>query len=170
MRTTYCLALAALTLSLSLTADSLPAEQRQSRPPISVPSEVAPPTWWRTIPMPDGRKFVTDGGLSIDAAIVKPASLPEQMPPESSAAIVRHLAAPHDRESPLSDLSTGVRPNTFTTPSGVVINGNYITLLRSTSVARQIRLRTKGKTDPIVIVVAGQPVGVMMPVQPPREG
>jgi hypothetical protein len=31
------------------------------------------------------------------------------------------------------------------------------------------RLRTKGKTDAIVIVTDGQPVGIMMPLQPPSK-
>ena len=58
-----------------------------SRPPISSPSVVAPPTWWRALAMPDGRTFVTDGGLSIDAALVKPASMPEKLPPASATQI-----------------------------------------------------------------------------------
>jgi hypothetical protein len=140
-----------------------------SKPPISNPSIVAPPTWWRAIPMADGRVFVTDGGLSIDAAVVKPATLPEKFPAAAGANVARLLSSPYDKETGLGDLRPGTRPNTFVTAEGVVLNGNYITLLRSVLTPARTRLRTKGKTDPVVVVVDGGAVGVMMPVQPPRE-
>ena len=138
-----------------------------SKPPISSPSVVAPPTWWRAIPMPDGRTFVTDGGLSVDAALVKPKVMPEKLPSASATMIARHLASPYDTETALSDLRAGTQPNTFTTPTGVILNGNYITLLRSLELPGRARLRTKGKTDPVVVMSGEQAVGVMMPIQPP---
>jgi hypothetical protein len=140
-----------------------------SKPPLSSPSVVAPPTWWRAVPMPDGRLFVTDGGLSVDAALVKPAALPEKLPPASAALLARTLSSPYDKEIGLNDLRRGKLPNTFETPDGVVLNGNYITLLRSILAAGSTRLRTKGKTDPVVIVTEGTAVAVMMPIQPPAE-
>jgi len=140
-----------------------------SKPPLSSPSVVAPPTWWRAIPMPDGRTFVTDGGLSIDAALVKPATLPERLPPASATLLARHLATPHEKETALGDLQPGKSPNTFSTEDGVVLNGNYITLLRSVLAPGRTRLRTKGKTDPVVVMADGQAVAVMMPIQPARE-
>lgn len=161
-------AAAALVLSVAASSAALPLAQGTSKPPISQPSVVAPPTWWRTIPLPDGRRFVTDGGLSIDVDIVKPTRLPQAVPTNSDA-LVRLLATPAETESTLDQLRAGARANTFVTPSGVILNGNYVTLLRSTSVARRVRLRTSGRTSPVVIAVDGQTVGVMMPVQPPRE-
>ena len=140
-----------------------------SKPPISSPSVVAPPTWWRAIPMADGRTFVTDGGLSIDAALVKPATLPEMMPPASATSLARLLSTPHEHETGLRDLQAGSAPNTFTTGDGVILNGNYITLLRSVLSPGRTLLRTRGKTDPVVVIADGQAVGVMMPIQPPRE-
>ena len=142
---------------------------QMSKPPISNPSIVAPPTWWRAIPMADGRVFVTDGGLSIDAAVVKPATLPEKFPAAAGANVARLLSTPYDKETGLGDLRLGTRPNTFVTAEGVVLNGNYITLLRSVLKPAHTRLRTKSRTDPVVVVVDGRAVGVMMPVQPPRE-
>ncbi|HTV00728.1 MAG TPA: hypothetical protein VMF13_09335 [Luteitalea sp.] len=159
----------AIALCIAVLAPRLFADQGGAKPPISGPEVVAPPTWWRTIPMPDGRRFVTDGGISIDAEVVKPTSLPTLMPPESAAAVVRLLASPHDADCALGDLRSGAGPNTFVTPSGVILNGNYVTLLRSTAAAGTTRLRTSGKTKPVVIMVHGQAAGVMMPVQPPRE-
>lgn len=119
--------------------------------------------------MADGRTFVTDGGLSIDAAIVKPSTLPEKFPAAAGANVAKLLASPYDKETGLGDLRAGARPNTFETAEGVVLNGNYITLLRSVVKPAQARLRTKGKTDPVTVVVDDRVVGVMMPVQPPRE-
>lgn len=140
-----------------------------SKPPLSSPSVVAPPTWWRAIPMPDGRMFVTDGGLSVDAALVKPATLPETLPPASATLLARHLSAPYENETGLNDLQPGTLRNTFITPDGVVLNGNYITLLRSILAPSRTRLRTKGKTDPVVVVTDERAVAAMMPVQPPRD-
>jgi hypothetical protein len=140
-----------------------------SRPPSSSPSVVKPPTWWRALAMPDGRTFVTDGGLSIDAALVKPASMPEKLPPASATQIDRLLAAPYENETPLGDLRAGSAPNTFMTKDGVILNGNYVTLLRSVLAPGRTLLRTRGKTDPVVVMADGQAVGVMMPIQPPRE-
>lgn len=140
-----------------------------SRPPISTPSVVAPPTWWRAIPMPDGRTFVTDGGMSIDAALAKPATMPEKLPPETGKTIVKHLASPYDKETTLGELRPGARPNTFVTPDGVILNGNYVTLLRSALSPGRTRIRTKGRTDPVVVTLDGSPVAVFMPIQPPPE-
>lgn len=119
--------------------------------------------------MPDGRMFVTDGGLSVDAALAKPATMPERLPAASATSLARHLAAPYDKETALGDLRPGELQNTFTTPNGVVLNGNYVTLLRSILAPGRTRLRTKGKTDPVVVVTDGQAVAVMMPVRPPRD-
>jgi len=121
--------------------------------------------------MPDGRTFVTDGGVSIDAALVKPATLEklEKLPPASATLIARHLTSPYDTETALSDLKPGKQPNTFITPTGVILNGNYITLLKSMPVAGRTRLRTKGKTDIVVVVADEKAIGVMMPIQPPQS-
>lgn len=156
-------------LGTLIVAMASPLTGQTSKPPISTPAVVAPPTWWRAIPMEDGRVFVTDGGLSIDAAVVKPATLPEKFPAAAGANIARLLASAYDKETGLGDLRPGARANTFETAEGVVLNGNYITLLRSVARPAQTRLRTKGKTDPVVVVVDERVVGVMMPVQPPRE-
>lgn len=139
------------------------------RPPVSSPSVIAPPTWWRAVQMPDGRTFVTDGGLSVDVALARPAVLPsEVLPPASGKVIAGLLAAPHDHETGLGDLRAGSATNTFTTPDGVVLNGNYIALLRSALPGGRARLRTKGNTAPVVVVAEGRAVAVMMPIQPAR--
>lgn len=138
-----------------------------SRPPLSSPSVVQPPTWWRVLQMPDGRTFVTDGGLSIEAGLAKPTTMPSVvLPPVSAKTIAGHLVAPHTRESGIGELRPGSAANTFLTPDGVLLNGNYVTLLRGIAPPARTRLRTTSSTSPVIIVVGGQPVGVMMPLQP----
>lgn len=143
--------------------------QAPPRAPTSSPAVVEPPTWWRVLHMPDGRTFVTDGAMSIDAAVARPATLPaEALPPTTAKTIAGMLAAPHDQECRLGDLRPGASPNTFTTPDGVLLNGNYVTVLRQHAPAARTRLRTRGATAPVVVAIDGQPVGVMMPLAPPR--
>jgi hypothetical protein len=142
---------------------------QSSRPPLSSPSVVAPPTWWRVIQMPDGRTFVTDGGLSVDAKLARPATMPSVVLPLASAKMLAgYLAAPHDKETGIGELRPGSATNTFTTADGVVLNGNYITFLRQIVPPARTRLRTRGKTDPVVVVTGDQVVAIMIPVQPPR--
>jgi hypothetical protein len=75
--------------------------------------------------MPDGRTFVTDGGLSIDATLAKPTTMPSiVLPPESTKNLAGMLAAPYDHESSFTDLSPGSFKNSFMTPDGVLLNGN----------------------------------------------
>ena len=158
---------AALVISL-IFATGVEAAQ-SSRPPISSPSVVAPPTWWRIMKMPDGRTFVTDGGLFIDAKVAKPASLPSDAIAAASAKVIEeHFNAPHDHELGLQSLRPGDAKNTFTTPDGVVLNGNYITFIRSVAPPARTRLRTRGKMQAVVVLIDGQPVAVMMPVAPSK--
>ena len=131
----------------------------------SNPAVVAPPTWSRLLNMPDGRTFVSDGGLAIDVAIAKPATLPSTVVPQQGVATVAGLLqASYDREVGLTELLPGPKPNTFAAPKGPVLNGNYITFLQSHLPAAAVRLRIKGATDPVVIVHDGRVVGILMPV------
>lgn len=130
------------------------------------PSVEAPPLWQRTVRMTDGRTFVTDGGLAIDAAIARAADLPRtDAGTQGAATLERYMKAPYDHEIGLSDLQTGALKNTFVAPNGVVLNGNYVNFLRRTVPVRAVRLRVKGDLDPIVIVLDRQPIGVLMPVR-----
>ena len=151
--------------SLSCGAIGLTALQ----PPIKLPSAevVAPPQWSRVLKMPDGRTFVTDGGISIDAAIAKPATLPSVvLPPESGKNIADRMATPHDHEIALADLRRGGFKNSFATPDGIELNGNYVAFLRQTTPSAKMRLRTKGKRDAVVVVIDGQAVAIIMPLAP----
>jgi len=129
----------------------------------SAPLAETPPAWTRVMHMPDGRTFVSDGGLAIDAAIAKPATLPTiVIPDQTSKRYADMVAAPFDREVSLGELTAGSRRNTFVTPTGLPLNGNYINILRRASGASRMRLRLKGDLDPIVIVMDGKLIGIVM--------
>jgi len=60
----------------------------------TAPGSAGDPVWQRTLHLSDGRTFVTDGGIAMDAALAKPASLPSQTLPEASAKYIeRYLGA-----------------------------------------------------------------------------
>lgn len=141
----------------------------QQPPPIKLPSAdvIAPPQWTRVLELPDGRTFVTDGGISIDVKIAKPSTLPSVvLPPESGKIIADRMAAPYDHEIGLRDLRPGGFKHSFATPDGIELNGNYVTFLRQATSSAKMRLRTKGKRDAVVVVIDGQPVAIMMPLAP----
>jgi hypothetical protein len=132
----------------------------------SSPATDRPPQWSRALKMPDGRTFVTDGGLAIDAAVAKPAKLPETaLGPANAAVIVRYFSAPYDDDVELSDLGVGPFKNTLATRKGIVLNGNYVKYLRGILPARNVRLHVKGGLDPIVVLLDGKPIAVLMPVR-----
>jgi hypothetical protein len=134
----------------------------------SSPVTVAPPTWSRVLQMPDGRTFVSDGGLAIDVALVKPAALPDTViPVESTKTIAARMATPHQEEIGVGQLASGRRENSFVTPAGVHLNGNYVTLFRRVLPARA-RLRTRGVADAITVVVDGEMVAFLMPLAMPQ--
>ncbi len=156
-----------LTLIGSLVCGAVGVTAQQPKIKPSSPEVVAPPQWTRVLKMPDGRTFVTDGGISVDVKIAKPATLPSVvLPPESGKIIADRMGTPHDKEISLGELRTGGFKNSFATPDGIALNGNYVAFLRQTTPAAKMRLRTKGKRDPVVVMVDGQAVAIMMPLAP----
>jgi hypothetical protein len=132
---------------------------------MSNPDVEAPPHWTRLVKLPDGRTLVSDGGIAIDAAIAKPSSMPTVTVSESTGVTFANLfKARFEHEFGLSELSPGTRRNTLTGPGGVLLNGNYINFLRQTAGAQRVRLRANSGPQPLVIVIDGQPCGVVMPM------
>ena len=143
----------------------LPAEMGQSKfPP---PGQTRDPQWNRLLDLPDGRTMVSDGGILLDAAIAKPASLPSTvLPAETGKRYADIMASKYADEFAMSALSSGDRA--YTTPSGIGINANYIDYLKRT-VTGAIRFRMNKSLDPIVILVNDTPVGVVMPMVLPKK-
>ncbi len=133
----------------------------QERAPIPTPG-AAGPNWQRSLRLGDGRLFVTDGAMAIDAAVARPATLPaEARMPAGASFIKRQLTARLPDEVGLSQLSRqGGGP--YSTPTGVHLSPGYIDFLRSAVPAA--RLRSSGARDPVVVVLDGRAVGVVMPL------
>jgi hypothetical protein len=132
---------------------------------LSNPNVEAPPEWTRLVKLPDGRTLISDGGIAIDVALVKPSSMPTVTVSESTGVTFANLfKATFEHEFGLNQLSAGTRPNTFTGPGGLLLNGNYINFLRQTAGAGRVRLRANSGPQPMVILIDGQASGVMMPM------
>ena len=134
----------------------------QQRTTPTAPGTRGDPTWQRTIRLSDGRTFVTDGGLAIDAALARPPALPSQVI-DKPKAFEAYLDSPRKDEFGLRDLKPAGDSRTYTSPSGIVLNSTYINFLRR--VVPAARLRMAGDYDPIQIVADGKTVGVLMPVK-----
>jgi len=132
----------------------------------TAPGTAGDPVWQGTLHLSDGRTFVTDGGIAIDAALAKPASLPAKTLPESSAKHIEdYLAASLKDEFPLSELTPNANGRTYVAPSGLLLNSTYVNFLRRVLPNRTLRFRMQEEMTPIVIVSAGKAVGVLMGVK-----
>jgi hypothetical protein len=135
----------------------------QTRMKPTAPGTSGDPTWQGIVRMRDGRTFVTDGGLAIDAALAKPAKLPDR---ELAAKLLEtYFAASHKNECGFKDLAGATSGRTYSTPSGIALNATYINYLRRILPAASARFRMNGNMEPVVIVVNGKAIGVLMPVK-----
>jgi len=129
----------------------------------TTPGNSGDPAWQGVIHLADGRTFVTDGGLAIDAAFAKPAQLPNrELPPR---VLDQYLNAAHKNEYGFSDLSAAASGRSYTAPNGIPLNATYVNFLRRTLSAPSVRFRMNGDMQPVVIVARGTAVGVLMPMK-----
>jgi len=132
----------------------------------TAPGTPGDPVWQRTLHLSDGRTFVTDGALAIDAAIAKPASLPESTLPAASATRVEsYLAASLKDECAFADLKANADGRTYTAPSGLRLNATYVDFLKRKLSTRSLRIRMGEELQPMVILFEGKRVGVLMAVK-----
>jgi len=57
------------------------------------------------------------------------------------------------------------RGEAYAAPNGVTLNPTYIEYLRRTLPESRVRLRMKGLTEPVVILLDGKPIGLLMPMR-----
>jgi hypothetical protein len=154
---------AAALLIAALTVIPLPSAARTA--PQSDPRLVQTvPAWTHSLklPPPDGRTFVSDGGLVLDLQIAKPAVRPSQtMATDMSTAIAGYLSGYYPTEFGLSDLRDGPSQAVVVGPEGFAVSRNYVTFL--TRYAPRVRLRTKGTGYPVLLVLDGRNVGLLLP-------
>ena len=130
------------------------------------PGSTGDPVWQRTVHLSDGRTFVTDGGIAIDAAVAKPSALPSQTLPEASAKFIeKYLAATLKDEFGLSALTANPNGRTYAAPSGLLLSSTYVNFLRRVLPNRTRRFRMEAELTPMVIVSDGKAVGVLMGVK-----
>jgi hypothetical protein len=134
-------------------------------PPQSDPRLVQTvPAWTHKVklPPPDGRTFVSDGGLVLDVDIAKPAMRPSQsMPADMGTAVAGYLSGYYPTEFGLSDLREGQTSAVFVGPQGFAVSRNYVTFL--TRYAPRVRLRTKGVGYPVLLVLDQRNIGLLLP-------
>lgn len=155
-----------LTMSLILVSAGVPAvtaQQQRMKP--TAPGTPGDPKWQRHLRLSDGRTFVTDGGLALDAALAKPATLPgEVLSSASSKVLEGYMAAKRKDECSVSELKKAANGRSYTSPTGIGFNATYIDYLRRILPAASLRFRMEAHLDPVVIVSNGTVVGVLMPV------
>jgi hypothetical protein len=140
------------------------AAAAQTRTPMkpTVPGRSGDPVWQGTVHMSDGRVFITDGGLAVDAAFAKPPTLPTREVP--GKVLEDYLKATHKDECGFADLTLAATGKTYTSPNGIELNATYIDYLRRVA-PRGSRFRMTDGMHPIVVVAAGTPMAVLMPVK-----
>jgi hypothetical protein len=122
------------------------------------------PAWTHKVklPPPDGRTFISDGGLVLDVAVAKPAVRPSQdMAADMGTAVAGYLSGYYPTEFGLSDLKEGQTSAVFVGPQGFAVGRNYVTFL--TRYAPRVRLRTKGVGYPVLLVLDQRNIGLLLP-------
>lgn len=157
------------TAALILAAAALFPFAVQAQTPKSALGPDGAPVWSRTLKLSDGRTFISDGAMTIDAALVNPKHLPKQKLAEASAKVIeKFLAAPLKDEYTYSQLSNGRLPRSYASPSGVSLSADYVDYLARTLGKGKLRLRMQGPREPVVVVADGKAVALVMPLAPPR--
>src|SRR5436190_2700318 len=136
--------------------------QRQTPMKPTVPGSAGDPAWQGTLRMSDGRTFITDGGLAVDAAFAKPAALPARELPVKL--LEDYLKASHTDEYGFADVTLEAPGKIYRSPRGIALNATYINYLRRIA-PRTARFRMTGGLQPVVVVVDGSPIAVLMPVK-----
>jgi hypothetical protein len=136
--------------------------QRQTPMKPTAPGTGGDPAWQGVVKMSDGRTFVTDGGLAVDTALARPATLPGREIP--GKVLESYMAAPHTSEYGFGDLVPALTGKTYTAPNGIALNATYINFLRRVAPGGS-RFRMSGGLQPIVVVANGSAIAVLMAIK-----
>jgi hypothetical protein len=128
----------------------------------AVPQEGASAIVWnKMFRLPDGRLFVSDGALTLDAELADLPELPgTELPSSTGDVMARYMAAERPDEIELDDLERGTHAQTYEAPNGLPFAAKYVEFLREA--VPDASLRIGGDRDPVVIVADGRAVGLIM--------
>lgn len=156
--------LISLIVTVAVVMLSTPPLVAQAPQPLkpTAPGSAGDPAWQATVHMSDGRTFVTDGGLAIDASVAKGVKLPDRQVPAKR--LEDFLKAPQTAVCGLADVTKRPFAKTYQTPNGIALNATYIDYLRRTLAARSVRLHMTAPAQPVLVEANGKLVGVLMPV------
>jgi hypothetical protein len=127
----------------------------------AVPQETSGIVWNRMFRVPDGRVFVTDGAIMLDAELADLPELPgTELPASTGEVMARYMAAERTNEVELGDLERGAAPQTYEAPNGLPFAAKYVEFLLE--VVPDAALRIGGDLEPVVIVDDGEAVGLVM--------
>jgi len=128
----------------------------------TAPGTAGDPAWQATVHMSDGRTFVTDGGLALDAAVAKGVKLPDRQLPAQR--LENFFKVPQTAVCGLADLTKRPFGNTYQTPNGIALNATYIDYLRRILAVRSVRLHSTAAAQPVLVEANGKFIAVLMPV------
>jgi hypothetical protein len=136
---------------------------QDSSPPAAT---TAPLSWKRVLHLHDGRVFVSDGAIALDAALAKPDFPSWQKLPEANAKVVEgSLTVELPDQIALSELKHDAASRKYVGPGGLLLNAIYVDYLRRTTPRAQLRFRMKSDLEPVVILLDSKPVGLLMPMK-----
>ena len=125
-----------------------------------VPAD-GPPVFNKRLQLADGRTFVSDGALAIDAAIAKPGDISKFVAIPGSV-LDRFIQAPFSKEYPASDLSQ--QGNRYVLPDGLPLSARYVDYLRQHTTLRRLALRVSGDRSPVIVMLDGRAIAIVMPM------
>jgi hypothetical protein len=123
--------------------------------------------WRAHCDLDDGRRFITDGSLLLEARVVPDVAVPEKSVPAKAAQ--RLLESKTDREFGLKDLQKKTADGHYLAPGEIQLNGKYVELLKRSKRKDTVRFAAKGPDDPVLIMDGRKAVGVMMPMKKPAK-
>jgi hypothetical protein len=127
-------------------------------PTADAPAEVR---WLLSSQFPDGRRFVTDRRLLLEAKYVQGPFPADTLAPEK----VEHFLAwrtTHGFE--LADLRVTGPEGHYRTPRGIVLNPKYIDFLKRLKTIRHLHFRGSGERDPVIIFNGERVIGALVPM------
>ena len=153
--------LRAAALTLPLLSQATAAWQTPA--PVGTAPGASTPAWSKRLQLPDGRTFVSDGAIALDADVAKPDTLPSgQLPAATGANIGKMLDAPFTAEFRSAQLVT--RGKHYATPDGVMLNHLYVDFLRRMVDSARLSFRVNGPRAAVVAALDGRPIAVVMPI------